>query len=62
VYLGGGIAPKNLAAFRQGEFLTAFAAKGRMKAMLEEIPVHVILSEKTALLGAARCAALHGRD
>ena len=59
VYLGGGIAPKNLAAFTQGDFLTAFAAKGRMKSMLEAIPVRVILSEKTALLGAARCAALH---
>jgi glucokinase len=59
VYLGGGIAPKNLPAFRRGDFLTAFVAKGRMKAMLEEIPVRVILSEKTALLGAARCAALH---
>jgi glucokinase len=59
VYLGGGIAPKNLPAFKTGDFLTSFAAKGRMQSVLEEIPVHVILSEKTALLGAARCAALH---
>jgi glucokinase len=59
VYLGGGIAPKNLPAFRRSDFLTAFAAKGRMRSMLEGIPVRVILSEKTALLGAARCAALH---
>ena len=59
VYLGGGIAPKNLSAFTRENFLTAFAAKGRMKSMLEEIPIRVILSEKTALLGAARCAALH---
>ncbi|HWB11341.1 MAG TPA: glucokinase [Pirellulales bacterium] len=59
VYLGGGIAPKNLPAFRGGDFLTAFSAKGRMRPMLEEIPLRVILSENAALLGAARCAALH---
>jgi glucokinase len=34
----------------------AFAAKGRMQALLEAIPVKVITNDKIALLGAARCA------
>lgn len=58
VYLGGGIAPKNLTALKQGEFLRSFAAKGRMQSLLEEVPVRIILTDKTALVGAARCAAL----
>jgi glucokinase len=58
VYLGGGIAPKNLTALKQGDFLRSFSAKGRMQSLLEEAPVRIILSDKTALVGAARCAAL----
>jgi glucokinase len=59
VFLGGGIAPKNLPALKQGDFLRSFAAKGRMKSLLEDVPVRVILSDQAALVGAARCAALH---
>lgn len=59
VYLGGGMAPKNLWALTQGEFMRAFSAKGRLKPTLDRIAVRVILSDKTALVGAARCAALH---
>ena len=33
-----------------------FVAKGRMQPLLEAMPVKVILNEKTALIGAARCA------
>jgi glucokinase len=66
VYLGGGIAPKifgrrpghdparssrSVEAFRQ-----AFVDKGRFGALLETIPVRVILNDKAALLGAARYA------
>jgi glucokinase len=58
VYVGGGIAPKNLGWIRRGAFLTAFLAKGRMRGLLESMPVRIILSERTALLGAARCAML----
>ena len=56
VYLGGGIAPKILPRLRDGGFMRAFAAKGRMAKLLERIPVEVILNEQTALLGAARHA------
>lgn len=58
VYLGGGIAPKNVTAVQQGEFMRSFAAKGRLRPVLEAIPVRIILSDKTAVVGAARCAAL----
>lgn len=59
VYLGGGIAPKNLGPLKQGDFVKSFVAKGRLREVLEQIPVRVILTPKAALLGAARCAAIH---
>lgn len=58
VYLGGGIAPKMLPKLREPLFLDAFWNKGRLRKLLEDIPVHVILNDKTALLGAARIARL----
>jgi glucokinase len=57
VYLGGGIAPKILPALRAPAFLEAFAAKGRMRPLLEAIPVRVVLNDRAALIGAARHAA-----
>lgn len=55
LYLGGGIAPRILPALRDG-FVEAFCAKGRMRPLLEAIPVRVILDPRVALRGAARCA------
>ena len=40
--------------------MKAFASKGRMRPVLEAMPVHVLLNERTGLLGAARVAALRG--
>jgi len=57
VYLGGGIAPKILPALAEG-FLAAFCDKGRMRPLMESMPVRVILDTRVALRGAARCAAL----
>jgi glucokinase len=56
VYLGGGIAPKIVPKLMDGAFMRAFVDKGRFRARLERIPVRVILNDKAALLGAARCA------
>ena len=56
VYLGGGIAPKMLVKLSGPLFMQAFVGKGRMQTLLEAMPVRVIINEKTALLGAARCA------
>lgn len=53
VYLGGGIPPRILSAIERGPFMEAFGRKGRMSKLMEEIPVHVILNPKAALLGAA---------
>jgi glucokinase len=58
VYLGGGIAPKMLSKLAGPLFMHAFTSKGRMQPLLESIPVKVIVNENTALLGAARTAAL----
>jgi glucokinase len=57
VYLGGGIAPKIISKLKEPEFMNAFTAKGRMRPLLQDIPVRVIMNPKTALLGAARHAA-----
>lgn len=56
VFIGGGIAPKIIQKLQGPTFMAAFTAKGRMKPLLEAMPVRVILKETTALLGAARCA------
>lgn len=53
VYVGGGIAPKILPALKRGSFIKAFREKGRFEGLLSEVPVKVILNEKTALFGAA---------
>ena len=57
VYLGGGIPAKILPALRQPAFLDAFRAKAPMHALVENMPVAVILEPRAALLGAARAAA-----
>jgi glucokinase len=57
VFIGGGIAPKIIQKLKGPAFMAAFTAKGRMKPLLEAMPVRVIMQEKTALLGAARYAA-----
>ncbi len=58
MYLGGGIAPKIIDRLKEPGFMMAFCAKGRLSPLLENIPVQVILNERTALLGAARCAVI----
>jgi len=61
LYLGGGIAPKILPLLQEGAFLDAFLNKGRMRPLLEAMPVKVILNERAALFGAAlRAAQLAG--
>jgi glucokinase len=53
VYLGGGISPKILGKLKDGTFMAAFVNKGRFAELLAQIPVYVIMNERTALLGAA---------
>ena len=56
IFIGGGIAPKILAELKKPRFLDAFLTKGRMRPLLEGIPVKVIVNDLTALHGAARVA------
>ena len=53
LFIAGGIAPKNLDGFNQQIFLEYFYEAGRLRPMLQEVPVHIIINEKTPLLGAA---------
>lgn len=57
LYLGGGIAPKILPLLQIGAFLDAFLNKGRMRTLLEAMPVKVILNDRAALFGPALRAA-----
>jgi len=57
VWVGGGIAPKILPALTTGAFMEGFLAKGRMRPLLESMPVRVILDDHAALHGAAHHAA-----
>lgn len=56
VYIGGGIGKKILNTIKEGSFLDSFKRKGRMKPLMNRMPVKVILNEKVALLGAAHYA------
>jgi len=55
VFLGGGIAPRIIDKLKSPAFMEAFTAKGRMRPLLEAVPVRVILNDTTALVGAALC-------
>ena len=57
VYVGGGIAPKIIWKLKDGTFMKAFKDKGRLSRIVAQIPVKVIMNERTALLGAASRAA-----
>lgn len=53
VYLGGGIAPNILPKLQSPLFIDSFLEKGRLRPLLESMPVRVILNDRTALRGAA---------
>lgn len=56
MFLGGGIPPKILPVLLDKNFMAAFNAKGRFEVFMQNIPVRVILNERSALLGAAYLA------
>lgn len=57
VFIGGGIAPKILPALTDGAFMRAFRAKAPLEALLDAMPVQVILNSEAGLIGAAVHAA-----
>lgn len=62
IFLGGGISPKILPKLTGPLFMQAFLEKGRLRPLLEGIPVQIITNDKAGLLGAARCAALKSEN
>jgi len=58
LFLAGGISPKILPKLKGPSFMQSFLDKGRMRSLVEAMPVQVIMNEKAGLLGAARCAAV----
>jgi glucokinase len=58
LFLAGGITPKILGKLKTPTFMEAFLDKGRMKPLVEAMPVQVVTNENAGLLGAARCAAV----
>ncbi|MEE9397874.1 MAG: glucokinase [Methylococcales bacterium] len=59
IYIGGGIAPKILPKLKTGLFLNGFLDKGRMKPLMQSMPVRVILDDRAALYGPAVFANQH---
>jgi glucokinase len=55
IFLSGGISPKILPKLEGPLFMQSFLEKGRLRPLLEGIPVQVITNDKAGLLGAARC-------
>ncbi|HKD45324.1 MAG TPA: glucokinase [Candidatus Angelobacter sp.] len=56
VYISGGIASKTMTKIKDPLFLGRFLDKGRMRSLLENVPVKVIVNEHIGMLGAARYA------
>jgi glucokinase len=57
VFVAGGIAPRIMRFMTDGRFREAFFDKGRMRHLLEQMPVQVVLDTDAGLLGAAALAA-----
>jgi glucokinase len=56
VYVGGGIAPKNLELLCRPAFVDRFNDKPPMEGLLRTVPIRVILNPHAGLLGAATVA------
>lgn len=57
VFIAGGIGPKILPKLSAPSFLEAFNNKGRLRPLLETIPVQVVINDAVGLMGAAHFAA-----
>lgn len=56
LFIAGGVAAKNIPLLQSGAFLQAMRDKGRMRPLMEKIPVHVIVNQQVGLIGAALTA------
>lgn len=53
LYIAGGIPPKILPLLQHDNWVDNFDNNGRMHQLSEKVPVHVVLNDKMALMGAA---------
>lgn len=56
LFIAGGIAAKILPRMTAGGFMRGFLHKGRMREVIEKIPVHIVLDPSIGLRGAALAA------
>src|SRR6202521_1122517 len=54
IFISGIIAARNLARMQEPAFMEAFLSKGRMRGLLEEMPVKVVVNDDCGIMGAAR--------
>ncbi len=59
IFLGGGIAPKLAKRMETSDFVARFDDKGRMRHLVEQMPIRIVLNDSAALQGAALYAAQH---
>jgi len=59
VYVGGGIASRLARPIADGRFMKSFLEKDLLSDFMKQIPVRVILDDRTGLFGAAQYAATH---
>jgi glucokinase len=54
VFIGGNIAAKNASRMQDPIFMKSFLDKGRMSALLADIPVKIVVNDDAGIIGAAR--------
>ena len=54
IFIGGSIAAKIVPKMKDPVFMQSFLDKGRMSALLQEIPVKIVLNDDAGIMGAAR--------
>lgn len=54
MFIGGSIAAKNMNKMKDPVFMQSFLDKGRMGALLKDVPVKIVLNDDCGLIGAAR--------
>ncbi len=58
LFVAGGMAPKLIEVLRRGDFMRSLLDKGRMRPVLERVPVAVVMNSRVALLGARATASV----
>jgi glucokinase len=53
VYIGGGIIPRIAKLLKDSSFRTRFEGKGRISSFIKNVPTYLIMTDRTALTGAA---------